>query len=101
MSNPGTLTTYALLFFGLAVMGSIVLYVLSIFWTQSTFSGIFGNNSYAANFTNLVSEAIYNIAEQLPNAGKLLGVTVIIGVVALMGVGGYMGYKKGKDNGWV
>ncbi len=97
MSNPGTLTTYAMLFFGLAIVGAITLYVLSIFWNGT--SGIFASGSWAANFTALVSEAIYNMAEQLPNAGKLLGVTVIIGVVALMGVGGYMGYNAAKQRG--
>ena len=100
MSSINALLVYATGFFALAVMGGIVLYVMSIFWTQSTFTGIFTNNSYAANFTNLISEAIYNIAEQLPNAGKLLGVSAIIGVVALMGVGGYMGYRAGADRGF-
>ena len=99
MAGIEHLIIYAGGFFALAVMGGIVLYVMTIFWNQQSFSGIFINNSYAANFTNLISEAIYNIAEQLPNAGKLLGVSAIIGVVALMGVGGYMGYQAGRDRG--
>ena len=97
MSSINALLVYATGFFALAVMGGIVLYVMSIFWNGTT--GIFAINSYAANFTSLISEAIYNIAEQLPNAGKLLGVSAIIGVVALMGVGGYMGYSAGRDRG--
>ena len=100
MAGMQDLIVYAGGFFALAVMGGIILYVMSIFWTQSSFTGIFTNNSYAANFTNLISEAIFNIAEQLPNAGKLLGVSAIIGVVALMGVGGYMGYRAGQNKGY-
>jgi len=94
----GDLIVYAGGFFALAVMGGIVLYVMSIFWNGTT--GIFTSGTWAANFTSLISEAIYNIAEQLPNAGKLLGVSAIIGVVALMGVGGYMGYQAGRNRGY-
>jgi len=86
-------------FFVVGVTGAMLLYVLSIFWNGTT--GIFTSNSYAANFTTAVSQAVYNIAEQLPNAGKLAGVAVLIGVVALMGIGGFAAYRGAKNRGYM
>ena len=92
--SPETVLIWVTSIFGLAIVGAILLYVLDIFWNGTT--GIFSSGTYAANFTQKMSQATYNVAEQAPNAGKLAGVLLILGVVALMGVGAYMGYQKVK-----
>ena len=74
------------------IVGAITLFVLDIFFNGST--GIFTSNTWAANATKKMSEGIFNIFSQVPNVGKLAGVSLIIGVMALLGVGGYYGYKK-------
>jgi len=97
----GTLGIFIGGFFVVGVTGALLLYVLSIFWNQQALTGIFTANTSAANFTNFVSQAVFNIAEQLPNAGKLAGVAVLIGVVALMGIGGFAAYRGAKDRGYI
>lgn len=95
--NPETLKVWAISLFGFFIIGAITLYILVIFFDPaSPTTGIFTNNSYAANVTVKILQGIYNIFEQVPNAGKLIGVSLIIGVTALLGFGGYMGYKKIK-----
>lgn len=91
--DPNTLLIWITAFFGMFIVGAITLYVLDIFYTSPT-SGIFTNNTHAANATLKMSEGIYNVFDQMPNVGKLAGVSLIIGVMGLMGVGGYYGYKR-------
>jgi len=78
--------------FALIVTVVITVYVLDIFWNGNT--GIFTANTYAANLTRLGQQFFNNMFTQLPAAGSLMGVAVIMLVVGLMGVGGYMAYQK-------
>ena len=90
--NPQTLLVWITAFFGMFVVGAVVLFILDIFWNGST--GIFTTGTYAANATLKMSEGIYNTFDQMPNVGKLAGVSLIIGVMGLLGVGAYFGYQK-------
>ena len=93
--SPQVVLIWVAMIFALAIMGALLLYVMTIFFDNTApTSGIFTNNSYAANFTSRMTEGVYNVSAQAPNAGKLAGVLLILGVVALMGFAGYMGYKK-------
>jgi hypothetical protein len=92
--NPNTLLVWISAFFGMFVVGAVTLFILDIFWNGST--GIFTSGTYAANATTKMSSGIYNIFDQMPNVGKLAGVSLIIGVMGLLGVGGYYAYKKSR-----
>ena len=93
------LLVFAMGLFALGVIGAILLYVLAIFWNGST--GIFTADTWAANFSIKIQEAVFNIAEQLPNAGKLAGVGILIGIVGLMGIGGYAGFRYAQNRGYI
>lgn len=90
------LLVYIGVFFAIAITGSILLYVLSIFYWKGNTTNIFTANTSAANWTTTVSRSIYNISTQLPNAGTLIGVAVLIGVIGLMGIGGFYAYRQAK-----
>jgi len=87
--------------FALIVAVIITAYVLDIFWSGGAgdapiagTTSIFTNNTYAANLTVLGKRFFSNFFTQLPAAGSLMGVAIIMLVVGLMGVGGYMAYQK-------
>jgi hypothetical protein len=88
-----TVLVYIGVFFAIGVSATMMLFILDIFWSSTSHTPIFANGTKAATFIGYVNDAIANMGTQLPNAGKLLGVGVIIGVVALFGIGGYMGYR--------
>ena len=90
------LLVYLGVFFAVAILGAITLYVLAIFYDKNATTTILTANTYAANWTSAVSRSINNISSQLPNAGTLIGVAVLIGVIGLMGIGGFYAYKSAK-----
>lgn len=102
--TPSIMLIWLGAFFAMVIIGAIALFVLGVFYTYpstavncsapAATNGIFTDCSYAANATHLSSQGLYNFFDQMPNVGKLAGVTLIIGVLALMGMGGYVGYTK-------
>jgi len=92
--TPTVMMVWIGAFFAMVILGAVSLFVLSVFWDGST--GIFTSGTYAANATEKAQEGLGNFFEQLPNVGKLAGVSLIIGVLGLMGIGGYFGYQKIK-----
>lgn len=79
------------------ILATVVLIVMT-FFILDIFAGgtnpIFTANTSASNATLKFSGALTNAVEQVPNAGKIAGVAVIIGTFVLIGVGGYAGYRK-------
>lgn len=92
--TPQVLLVWISALFAMFVVGAVTLFILDIFFNGTT--GIFTLNTYAANATTKMSEGIYNLFEQMPNVGKLAGVSLIIGVMGLLGVGGYYAYTRAK-----
>jgi type III secretory pathway component EscR len=77
---------------------AVVVLIVMTFFILDIFSGganpIFTANTYAANATTSFKVGLSNAVQQVPNAGKIAGVAVIISTFVLIGVGGYMGYNK-------
>lgn len=97
LMTPQVLLVWIGGFFALIVFGAVVLFVLAIFFDrQDPTAGIFANNSFAANATDVMQQGIFRVFEQMPNVGRLAGVSLIIGVMGLLGIGAYMGYTKVK-----
>ena len=93
--TPQILVIWISTLFAVFVIGAVALFIIDIFYrSDADTTGIFTNQSYAANATLKMGEGIYNIFDQMPNVGKLAGVSLIVGVMGLLGVGGYMGYQK-------
>lgn len=96
-NNPGTAMYWVLGIFGLLIVAILYVFVANVFFDPSSpTAGIFTNNSYAANITTMFQTFVYNIFAQLPNVGKIIGITFIFAVFGAIGYGGYMGYNKMK-----
>lgn len=75
--QAGNLASYFAIFLGIVVV-AYVFFILS-----DSLQGTLTANSTAYNATDNIIDGMYNATEQLPQAGTLIGVGVIIGVIAL------------------
>lgn len=80
---------------GLAYAG---MSIAGFVYALDVFHGIFTVDSWAYNITGKILEAINNLVAQLPNAGKLMGVMILVAVLGFGGYGMYQGaqYIKSK-----
>jgi len=75
--QAGNLTTYFAIFLGVVVV-AYVFFILS-----DSLQGTLTVDSVAYNATQNIVDGMANATEQLPQAGTLIGVGVIIGVIGL------------------
>lgn len=75
-------------------VGVITIAVLAIM--LGAFSTSLTANSYEKNITNRGLEFLDNATDQFSTAGTILGVTLLLAIVALVGFGGYSAYKKAR-----
>jgi hypothetical protein len=77
--------------FGIAIVGFVIVVIL--LQSLQTSSGVTAG-SYAANITGDGLVFADNFSSQWGLAGTILGYVLVLAILALIGVGGYMGYQK-------
>jgi hypothetical protein len=73
------------------IITAIVAIVLAAFQTGQT------TNSLSYNITGQGLNLLTNVTAQFGTIGTIFGAALLLGAVGLIGVGGYMAYKRSRE----
>ena len=90
--DPNQVGVWAMALGTVGISLALLTFILAVFQND-----IFTSGTTSYNITSKFLDGIYNVAAQVPNAGKIIGIGLIVFAFAGLGIGGYTLYNRVKQ----